>query len=77
MKSVKYVNYIEFDKLRISSAGKGSEVFIGKYIQGPRINVGTDIMIEDLSFEINYIIQINDTVYRLINSNQSIVVGKQ
>ncbi len=77
MKSVIYVNYIEFDKLRVISAGKGSEIFIGKYIQGPRINIGTDIMIGDLSFEINYIVKNSDNIFRLINSNQSVVVEKQ
>jgi hypothetical protein len=71
------LKFLEFETLTVVGTGKGSEIYIGKKIKGNRIQHGTDILVGDLPYEVTYILPNGVNTYRLVNSNETLIVEKK
>lgn len=63
---------LEFDNLVVTES---SNLYLLKKIQGHKICENTTILVEDIEFDVDYILKDErENHYRLINSNDTLIV---
>ena len=66
------IHFLEFDELIVV---EGSDKYLFGNVQGHRIERGTTIIINDIEFDLDYIMNgEEENLYRLINSNNTLIV---
>jgi len=71
------LKYLEFNKLVVVDTDDGSEQYLNKEIIGTKIEIGTTIIVGNIDFNLDYIIESDQNRYRLINSNATLIVKKK
>ena len=74
---MKKLDFLKFETLTVIKTGENSNKYLFKKIKGNRIDKNTTIIVDMFEFDVDYIIDDDvdgDNCYRLVNSNETIVV---
>lgn len=70
------LEFLEFNTLMVIGTGVGSSKYMHLFVQGNKINHSSEILVGSYSFDVDYIIPNGGNTYRLVNSNETLIVEK-